>query len=509
MSMEDLIEDIDNETLREALKDMENKSDLSQLKIAFPDYENHLTAIESFAHKPEQVDKERLLDDNGRPEHGAVFRHFDKQHHFIHYLSRHGEPTRRILAYKDGYYRFGGGLILKNKFQRLLPASVSKHHKKEVVDRAYNHRMGKKGSTENSLTENIVNLNSPEWKLNFTNGVLDIEEMELLNHSPEFHFTSQIPYDYNPEAEEPEKWFDFLEEVLPNTEIQMKKLQEWFGYLLKHWDADFEKAALLLGPTNSGKGVIISTAKAVLGEDNVSQMALKSIVDSPFGNQQLLGKIANLNNDLNHHSITNTGEAKRVISGEDVAINQKNKPRFVAEPNTKHFYSANYPPRDTISDDAYYERWLTFRVPETIPTEDQDRDLREKLADERQGIMNWAIEGLQRLEEQGQFTGQRTHEETKSIWRRYGDPIARFYHHALEYNQGSRVKKETCFKLIEEYCDALNEEVPSKKRITQYITNQKRGIEDGMRHIDGRSQRVFLNAKLSDNARQILLSEAE
>lgn len=504
-----MIDRIDNNQLQEALEklDEEDMNDLSQLKAAYPDHEADLQAIEAVADTVEQT-RERLLDENDNPDHGAMFGYFDKTHRFIHMLSRNGQRTERILAYKDGYYQFGGDGLITHKMQQLMPGRVSTYHKNQVVDRAYDHRVGKKGSTSNTLYDNLADLNPPEWKLNFQNGILDLKEMEMKEHSPDLHFTTQIPYDYDPEAQ-PDKWLDFLNEVLPNSEEQIPKLQEWFGYLLKHWNADFEKAALLLGATNSGKGVILSTAKAVVGDDNISQMPLKAIVDSKFGNQQLLGKMVNLNNDLNHHRITNTGAAKNAISGEDVEINQKEKPKFVAEPNAKHFYSANYPPRDKIDDDAYYGRWLTFRLPESVPVEEQDRQLRQKLAEEKQGILNWAIEGLKRLEEQGQFTAERKPDEVKSLWRRYGDPIARFYHFALKYEQGSSVPKSTCHELLEEYCDALGEEAPSKMKMNEYITSQKRAIESRKRRHGGRSQRCFVNVTLKENARQELLSQAE
>lgn len=505
----EMIQSVDNTDLQQTLQklDEEQMKDLSQLKAAYPDQEPHLQAIEAVADNGEAT-RERLMDENDNPDHAAIFGHFDKQHRFVHLMSRNGTRTERILAYKDGYYHFGGKGFLRTKFQDLMPSSVSDHHKNEVVSRVLDHRMGKKGSTSNTLYDNLVDLNPPEWKLNFQNGVLDLKEMEMKDHSPDYYFTTQIPYDYDPDAE-PDRWLEFLEEVLPNSEIQIPKLQEWFGYCLKHWDTDFEKAALLLGATNSGKGVVLSTLKEVLGQDNISQMPLKSIVDTPFGNQQMLGKMANINNDLNHHRITNTGAAKNAISGEDVEINQKKKTKFTAELNTKHFYSANYPPRDKIDDDAYYGRWLTFRLPKTVPAEDQDRELRDKLAEEKKGILNWAIEGLKRLEEQNKFTGERSPEEVKTLWRRHGDPTARFYHFALEYEQGSAVSKSTAHELLEEYCDAIDEDAPSVRGMSEYITNQKPAVEETRRFHNGKQQRCLENIKLKEDARQELLSQAE
>lgn len=508
------IERVDNDNLRETLESLDDHTDLSQLKTAFPEQESNLTAIEAIAQDKQKnsdqpnINEENLLTEKGKPDHASIFQTLNHEHHFIHFLSRQGDRTERILAYKDGYYQFGGAGLIKQRFQSILPSKVSTYHKNQVVDRAYDHRMGKKGSNGNTLYDNLVDLNSPEWKLNLRNGVLDVKTRELEDHCPDYKFTNQLPYDYEPDAE-PELWLDFLNQVLPNSEQQIPKMQEWFGYALKHWDTDFEKAALLIGSTNSGKGVILSTFRAMLGQENVSQMSLKGIVDTPFGNQQLLGKMANINNDLNHHEISNTGTAKNAISGEDVTINEKDKPKFVAEPKAKHFYSANYPPRDKISDDAYYGRWLTFRVPNTIPREERDRKLRDKLEEEVPGILNWAIKGLERLEEQGHFTGERTPDEVKDLWRRFGDPSAVAYHHCLEYEQGSFVWKDTFYDLVEEYCEAIGEKPPTKNKVSRYVEKQKPAIETGRRSKNGRTKRAYVNLSLTKNARQKLLAEAE
>jgi len=515
--LDKFIDDIETDNLREVIKNagedqLANKDWIEALKQTYPEHKKTLNSIQTYFGTSEeevedQMTREDLLSEKGKPKPEAVFGYFDNENHFIHLISREGTRTERVLAYKDGYYQYGGLGYLKHRFQQLMPSKATTHYKTQVADKAVDHRFGSKNPS-NSLYDNVIDLTPPEWKLNFTNGILDLEKMEMEEHTPDLPFTSQIPYSYQAKPEKPEKWLDFLNEVLPNPEQQIPKLQEWFGYGLKHWDTDFEKSALLLGSTNSGKGVILSIYKAMLGEDNVSQMSLKEICDTAFGNQQLLGKMANINNDLNHHQITNTGTAKNAISGEDVTINQKEKTKFVAEPNAKHFYSANYPPRDKIDDDAYYGRWLTFRVPKTIPREDRDRKLRDKLRQEIPGILQWSIEGLKRLENQNGFTAERTPEETKDLWRKYGDPVARFYHHALQYEQGNHLKKSIAYDLLEEYCEAIGEEPQSMSKLTRYITNQKPAFTDGQAWIDGKNERVYENVKLTEGARQKLLSAA-
>jgi putative DNA primase/helicase len=499
--IEELIEQIENEDLKDTLKDLEDYSDLPRLKAAFPEEKSILTTIEAMADKSEQVNEEKLLDENDLPDPAACFQHIDKRHRTFHVVDEEGKGTERLLTYQNGVYKYNGNTLLPTKLQEILQGKFSNHSEREVL-----------GYAKRSKLKKMSEVEGPPWKLNFRNGVLDIKEMELEEHSPDYIFTSQIPYDYKPKEEvgDPERWHNFLDDVLMNSEIQEDKLQEFFGYCLKHWDNDKKKAALLLGDTDSGKGVILNVLKAVIGEENTSRMSLKSIVDTEFGNQQLLGKMVNLNHDLNHHQITNTGEAKRLLEGEDIDINQKGKPRFTRRPKAKHIYSANYPPRDKIDDDAYYNRWLTIRVPETIPKEEQDSQLTEKLVKEKHAILHWAIEGLKRLEDKDEFSNQLGTEKTKQIWRQFGDPLAKFFHYGLEVERGELTKKSTVYEMYEDFCEEIGTEPESKNQFRKYIVNQSKAITDGKKQKAawGRQHRCYFNLKLKDNAYEKLMSVA-
>jgi putative DNA primase/helicase len=500
--VEEAIEQVENKNLKETLESLDDYSDLSQLKAAFPEQKNHLLAIESMADESEQVNEEKLLDENDNPDVAACFQHIDKRHRTYHVVNEDNQGTERLLTYQNGVYKYNGNTVLPTKLQQILQGNFSNHWESELLGYARRSKLKKMSEVE-----------GPPWKLNFRNGVLDIKEMELEEHSPDYLFTSQISYDYKPKEEvgEPERWQRFLDDVLMNSEMQEDKLQEFFGYCLKHWDNDKKKAALLLGDTDSGKGVILNVLKAVIGKQNTSRMSLKSIVDTEFGNQQLLGKMVNLNHDLNHHQITNTGEAKRLLEGEDIDINQKGKPRFTRRPKAKHIYSANYPPRDKIDDDAYYNRWLTVRVPETIPEEEQDPQLTDKLVEEKHAILHWAIEGLKRLEEQGHFSNELGTEKTKQVWKQFGDPLAQFFHYGLEVERGELIKKKTVYEMYEDFCEEIGTEPESKRQFSKYVVNQSKAVTDGKKEKAGwgTQHRCYFNLKLKDNAYNKLMSVAK
>jgi hypothetical protein len=48
------------------------------------------------------------------------------------------------------------------------------------------------------------------------NGLLDIERRELLSHTPLFFNQTAVPFGYDPQAPEPERWLGFLKQLWPN-----------------------------------------------------------------------------------------------------------------------------------------------------------------------------------------------------------------------------------------------------------------------------------------------------
>ena len=66
--------------------------------------------------------------------------------------------------------------------------------------------------------------------LNFTNGVLDLEEGKFSNiHQRELFQNIQFPFDFDRDQKCPQ-WLEFLKSLNFDNETVMR-LQEWVGYL--------------------------------------------------------------------------------------------------------------------------------------------------------------------------------------------------------------------------------------------------------------------------------------
>jgi P4 family phage/plasmid primase-like protien len=242
----------------------------------------------------------------------------------------------------------------------------------------------------------------------------------------------RIEAEYDPDAE-PDLWLDFLSRVAATPET-IQKLQEYFGYTLWFHGQPFGKGLFLVGDTDSGKGTALKTLGAILGrEENVANEALRDLLESRWGKAQLYGRIVNIRNEVTPGGLQNVEDFKELLGGGDrVTAERKGEQKFRFTVTQKFVFATNQFPSVDNADNAFWNRCLFARFPETIPDEEQRPEFHDDLLAERSGILNWMLDGLDRLFEQGGFTGERSIDEKRNIAEEVGSPLERLKQDALE-----------------------------------------------------------------------------
>lgn len=353
------------------------------------------------------------------------------------------------------------------------------------------------------------------------NGILEIEEQELREIERTDYLTSKIPVEYDLEAVAPENFVGFLEEVTRNRE-DMKKLQEFIGYCLMTETAKYEKALMILGPTDSGKSVFLDAVRELLGPENIAQQSLQDLTNGrKWGLANLVGKIANIDHDLDPEAIEDIGTVKKITSGNPITVEPKWEQPYDYTPTAKHMFSANRTPARDKEDEAFYNRWLTVVFPRSIPREEQDTELLDKITDEEElkKILNWAIAGYHRLENQGQFTGENGPYATREIWKEWGNSVERFITKFMitERKKRKKMKKSddysdedienleckihtsTAYEVYQKYAVGLDMEVKSKQAFSSEVKKVK-GVKHGNMRIGGDRRKGFKGIQLVENA---------
>lgn len=389
--------------------------------------------------------------------------------------------TDELYYYDDGVYHDNGEQIIRENLVQGLRNHYTSRRASNIEDKL-------RGLT--GVDRDDVGISEP--LVTVENGVLGVVSRELTEHSSKHNALNKLPVEFEPEADEPEVFLDYLTDVVPEEE-QRKKLQEFVGYTLLHWGVPFEKCLFLVGGTNSGKSTFIDVVNMLHDEEAVSHVTPQEVLQQRFKSAQLYGSWLNTQNEIPNETVGNVGKFKKIVSGEEMVMEKKNQPNFNHDPNTKHIYAGNQLPTSSVDDQAFYERILLISFPNTIPREEQDRRLLQKIEDELPGVLNWALEGLDRLMSEGLFTADRSASETEEMWEKWSSSVKRFAHECLEVTGDSDdyYAKGLLMKMFEEYASRRGMPSSSKQTFTKTITanpkvtHTRTGGTDGTGSIEG------------------------
>ena len=310
-------------------------------------------------------------------------------------------------------------------------------------------------------------LGSPDGTIPVANGTLDVDERAVRPRRPTDYALVSLPVEYDPDADCP-TFDEFLTDVCPRP-VDRKKLQEYVGYTLLHWDLPFHKALFLAGPQASGKSTFLDAVAALLGADDdrtgaTCSLAPQEMTEERFAGYGLRKAWANIRSDIPADLIQNTGKFKELVAGDAVKVEQKYKDPVTIRPTAKHLFAANTLPSADLDDDAFFRRILLVSFPTTVPRDERDPYLDDKLEAELSGILNWALDGLDRLREQGHFSGDLPPAATQDKWRAWGESISRFKQRCLADDPApdATLLKSDAYEAYQRFCEA--EAVPVKSR---------------------------------------------
>lgn len=292
------------------------------------------------------------------------------------------------------------------------------------------------------------------------NGVLDLDEVvlgrkhpSLIEHTPKFFSPFSLPYRHDANATCP-NWFQTLNEIYGGDEELIDLVGEYFGYCLT-WDTSLQKFVMFEGPPRSGKGTILRTLAAVVGEENCASPRLTSLVET-FGLWSLLGKRVAICPDahLGHGDKTMAIlEIIKLITGEDaIDVQRKFLPTLRTRLRVRFALGVNELPR--FGDDAGALRSRALIVPHRVSFEGNEKTTLEKMLwQERPGILVWALDGLMRLGANERFTQPRASEDVRRDYQRLVSPIAGFLEDCCLIGSELEVAKDVIYAKYTAWCE--------------------------------------------------------
>ncbi len=279
-----------------------------------------------------------------------------------------------------------------------------------------------------------------------TNGLVSLHTRQLTAHTPALFNVVSVTFDYDPQAPKPQAWLAFLDSVWPDDPDSIALLQEWIAYVLTG-RTDLQKILLLIGPSRSGKGTIARLVRKLIGHLNVAGPTLASL-GTNFGLWPLVGKPLAIIADARLGGVPQAVIVERLlsISGEDLlTIDRKNKAHWIGTLPTRIMILSNEVPHFNDSSGAIANRFMALRMRRSF-LGGEDIDLDARLAAELPGILNWALDGLDRLTSNRRFTIPKSSTTALATMRELASPVGTFVREYCTTNPDDRVERDTLYR---------------------------------------------------------------
>lgn len=286
-----------------------------------------------------------------------------------------------------------------------------------------------------------------------TNGVLRLRGRVLENHDPSRFNLTALPFAYDPEAGCP-NWLSFLDQVLPGDRQAQDFLAEWFGYVLSG-RTNQQKMAALIGKRRSGKGTVARVLGAMVGQEATAGLDL-NLAAGTFGIENLIGRSLAISGDVRWQS-KNIGDAVPIllgVIGEDViTIHRKNRMAWTGKLGVRFMLMSNETPTFSDRSGALGGRMVYVKFDQSFYGR-EDIGLTEKLLEELPGILNWALNGLDRLDRRGRFTEPASGQAEADSVRRLSDPIGAFIEDWCEVGPDESISLDHLYLKYRNWCES-------------------------------------------------------
>jgi putative DNA primase/helicase len=268
--------------------------------------------------------------------------------------------------------------------------------------------------------------------LNLRTGLLDLDTLTSRAAEPEDLMTYRLEYDYDAEATCP-RWDKFLREVLVTKKdgewlpdkSTITLFQEVAGYSLTN-NTEYELMVWLSGMGGNGKTVAMTVINHLLGplaaRLNFHQLGKQGNYDLA----RIPGRRILWSTESERGKGIQEDVIKNLVSGEKMIARPIYGHPFEFEPTAKIWWAMNDRPAVQDTTRAIWRRLKLIPFDRTFRGPEIDTKLINKLLMEISGVLNWAIEGLRRVQENKGFTTSEMVEEATKEYQTLSNPITQW-----------------------------------------------------------------------------------
>ena len=339
------------------------------------------------------------------------------------FVQDHAMNSARCYVYSDGAYR----LTSRTMMLGVIKQFITDYDENLVRTRALNEVY------DLLLTDNFFvseeELNADEDIINFQNGLLRLSDMTLLPHTPDQLSTIQLPCDWPPAPSATPVYDRYINALTQGNKEHQQLLEEFSGVCLsniKGWR--MKKSLFMYGPGDTGKSVLKALVENLLGKGNFIGIDLSDI-EARFGTGSIYGKRLVGSSDMSFLTVAELKTFKKCTGGDSIFAEFKGQNSFEYTFGGMMWFCMNRLPRFGGDDGKWvYERIMQIPCMNSIPVNQQDKHLLEKLLAERAGVVYRMVMALKTVINNGyRFTEPESVKTDRALYRNHNSTVVTFF----------------------------------------------------------------------------------
>ena len=401
--------------------------------------------------------------------------------------------NKKVFYAAEQHFRYQGGVYVEMaemEAQRLVQEQMLIRETKmsQIVDAEKQWRL--------LVQRDIRELNANPYIINVRNGLYNVLEDTLTEHTPDYLSTVQLDVAYDKAAGCP-LFRKFLAESMGGDMEQVGLIQEMLGYFLIPVNSA-QKCFVIVGAASAGKSVLLRVLNDVLlGRRNVSNVSWQAL-NERFKTAEVFGKLANIFADLPTKNIDDHGIFKALVGEDYLTVEKKNKNPFSFQSSARLLFSCNSIPKNYGDrSEGFYRRLVILRFKYTVPKEKRDPELLEKFRMEADGIFLFALEGLRRLMGNRYiFSETQVNADELQQYKEESDSVLSFVKDCCELSAEHSVGSTELFHAYKGYCEECGLRPYAQKNFVQQITATFSSVTRGVDALGKR--RTLIGIKLGE-----------
>lgn len=329
--------------------------------------------------------------------------------------------------------------------------------------------------------------------VNCLNGVVDVLNGKLLEHSHKYKFKHCINANYVPGEGKCTQFLNYLDHITQGDDELKKLLRVSIGYLCSHYN-NAKKALLLYAIPHTGKSVLCSLIERIIGSDYTCHIDLAFLHRQEYA-ASLSSTLLNVAPDLKNEALKDVGFFKSLISHDDTISARKlyDNPKDI-RCETKMLFSSNHLLTFDASlgqndIEAVFNRliFIPFQNQPITDLED-NKHLSDDLYEERDLIFTWAIKGLKDyIENNETFPKAKLSEDLKRLNMSRYCPEKTFFEECIKVSEGCYESSAAIKDAFSKYC--LEHGVTQKTDLVGFLELHQR-IPKAKKRIDNDGKQI-------------------